>query len=137
MQPTAFLDTNIILRHLLQDHPDHSPRSTAYLSRVEKGELRVATAITVVFETVFTLEKVYRQPKAKIHQAVLPLLLLPGIHLPKKRYLKDVFALYERTNVSFADAYHAVLALDLGISEIVSFDRGFDRIPGVLRVEPN
>jgi predicted nucleic acid-binding protein len=26
-----FLDTNILLRHLSQDHPDHSPRATALL----------------------------------------------------------------------------------------------------------
>lgn len=51
------LDTNILLRHLLQDHPDHSPRATAFLKRVEDRELTVRSTEIVVFETVFTLQR--------------------------------------------------------------------------------
>jgi hypothetical protein len=39
----------------------------------------------VIFETVFTLQRVYRQ--AAIGDALLPLLELPGIMLPGKRPL--------------------------------------------------
>jgi len=76
-----FLDTDIVLRHLLGDHPEHSPRATAYFRRIEGGELKVRTSDMVIFETVFTLERHYRQPKAKIREALLPLsaLLLGGL----------------------------------------------------------
>ncbi|CAA9524787.1 MAG: hypothetical protein AVDCRST_MAG73-414 [uncultured Thermomicrobiales bacterium] len=30
--PTAFLDTNLVLRHILRDHPGHSPRATALIT---------------------------------------------------------------------------------------------------------
>ena len=55
-----FVDTNIFLRHLRGDHPDFSPRATAYLDSVERGEVKIRTSDTVVFETVFTLERFYR-----------------------------------------------------------------------------
>jgi uncharacterized protein len=88
----SFLDTNIFLRHLLQDDPNHSPRASAFLKRIEAGETKVRTSDTVIFETVFTLQKVYRQPKAAIRDTLLPLLELPGIVLPsKRRYRKVVF----------------------------------------------
>lgn len=132
----SFLDTNILLRHLLQDHPEQSPRATAYLARIERGELKVRTADTVIFETVFTLQQHYRQPKAKIRDALLPLIELPGIVLPGKRHLRKVFDLYIDLNLPFADAYHAVLMERLNLSEIVSFDEEFDRIPGVTRRAP-
>ena len=45
-----FLDTNMLLRHFLQDHPDQSPRATAYLARVENRELQVCTSDIVIFE---------------------------------------------------------------------------------------
>jgi predicted nucleic acid-binding protein len=61
---------------------------------------------------------------------------MPGIVLPAKRRLRRVFALYVERNIPFADAYHAVIAETLGSGEIVSFDRDFDRIPGVRRMEP-
>ncbi len=131
-----FLDTNILLRHLLQDHPDHSPRATAYLRRVEEGTIKVRTAETVIFETVFTLQRLYKQPKAAIRDALLPLIELPGMVLPGKRRFRRAFALYVDQNLPFADAYHAALMQSLKLTEIVSFDGDFDKIAGITRVEP-
>jgi predicted nucleic acid-binding protein len=130
------LDTNIILRHLLADHPQHSPRATAFLMRIEQGELRVRTTDTVVFETVFTLQRHYGQPRSAIRDAVLPIIELPGIILPGKRRYRSIFDIYVNDNLSFADAYHAVLVRGLRLDGIVSFDRGFDRLPDITRVEP-
>ncbi len=130
------LDSNVFLRHLLQDHPDHSPRATAYIGRIERGEEEAHVGVTVVFETVFTLERFYRQPRSVIRDAVLPLIRLEGIVLPGKRLFDRVFDLYVGSSLSWADAYHAALAERLTGGRIVSFDRGYDRIPGLHRVEP-
>lgn len=132
----SLLDTNILLRHLGQDHPDHSPRASAYLRRVQNGEIQVRTNELVIFEAVFTLERTYKVPKAAIRAQLLPLIELPGVVLPGKRRLRQVFEVYVRENVSFVDAYHAVLIRELGLAGVVSFDHGFDRIPGLTRVEP-
>jgi predicted nucleic acid-binding protein len=131
-----FLDTNVLLRHLLQDHPQQSPRSTAYLARVEHGEIKVRTSDTVVFEMVFTLQRQYGVSKADIRDNLLPLLELPGIVLPGKRRLRKVFDLYVDLNLPFADAYHVALMQRLGLRHIISFDKEFSRVPGVTRVEP-
>ena len=131
------LDTNILLRHLLQDHSQQSPQSTAYLARIERGAIKVRSADTVVFETVFTLQRQYGVPKAEIRDNLLPILELPGIVLPGKRRLRKVFDLYVDLNLSFIDAYHAVLMRHLRLDCIVSFDKGFDRVPGVTRMEPD
>jgi predicted nucleic acid-binding protein len=101
----SFLDTNTFLRHLLQDDPIHSPKASAFLKRIEEGLLEARTSETVIFETVFTLQKVYRQPKAAIRDTLLPLLELPGI----------------------------VLLEQLNLTETVSFDTDFDRIKGITR----
>ncbi|MDP2663454.1 MAG: PIN domain-containing protein [Dehalococcoidia bacterium] len=132
----AFLDTNVILRHLLGDHPDHSPRATAFLQRIEQGETQVRTADTVVFEVVFTLERQYRRPKVEIRDVLLPLIDLPGIVLPGKRRLHQTFDLYVDLNIPFADAYHAVLMEHFNLDQIISFDRELDRVVGIQRVEP-
>lgn len=131
-----FLDTNILLRHLLYDMPGQGARCTAYLERVERGEIKVRTADTVIFETVFTLQRAYHVPKADIAASLLPLIELPVIVLPGKRRFRAVFDLYVRLNLPFADAYHAALMHASGLTDIVTFDREFNRIPGVTRVEP-
>lgn len=131
-----FLDTNILLRHLSQDHPDHSPRATALLKQVEDGKLRLRLNDMVVAETVFTLQRTYKVPKAHIASALLPLIRLPGIELRGKRKFATIFDLYVRLNVSYADAYLAVTMRQAGSSQIYSFDRDFDRITAITRVEP-
>jgi uncharacterized protein len=137
MRSEQFLDTNIFLRHLLGDDPAQSPRATAYCQSIEQGLRTARISDIVVFKVVFTLERGYRRSKTEIQSAVLPLLELPGILLPRKRKFREVFRLYIDKNISFADAYHAVMMRKLNLSEIVSFDRDFDRIPAVTRVEPD
>jgi uncharacterized protein len=132
----AFLDSNVLLRHLLGDHADQSPRATELLARVERGEIEVHTCDTVVFEVVFTLERSYRQPSQAIGDALLPLLEMRGMTLPGKRRYRRAFELYVRHNLPFADAYHAAVMESMGINEVISFDRHFDRIPGLTRTEP-
>ena len=97
----------------------------------------------VVFEVVFTLQRRYPQPKGLIRERLLPLLelpglVLPGLVLPGKQRFRKAFALYAERNISFADAYHAVLMQQLKISQVVSFDSfdsDFDRVAGITRSE--
>jgi predicted nucleic acid-binding protein len=131
-----FLDTNILLRHFLQDDPDQSPRGTAQIQRIEDGQLQVVLSDIVVFETVFLLERRYRQPEAKVQELVLDFLELPGVILPGKRRYRAVFDLYINRNLPFADAYHVVLMRQLKLTDIVTFDQEFDRVPGIKRLEP-
>src|SRR3954470_6661404 len=97
------LDTNVFLRHLLADHPVQSLMATAYFERIEQGELRVRTTEVVIFETVYTLQKLYKRPKVAIRDALLPLLELPGIVLPSKKRLREAFDLYITLNLPFPD----------------------------------
>ncbi|MDP8924552.1 MAG: PIN domain-containing protein [Chloroflexota bacterium] len=130
-----FLDTNILLRHLLGDHPEHSPRATALLRRIERGE-EARLSDMVVFETVFTLERSYRVPKDQIRQQMLALLSLPGLTLPGKRRYAHVFDLYVDPNLPFGDAYIAAEMERAGATQIYSFDREMGRLPGISRTEP-
>lgn len=130
-----FLDTNVLLRHLIHDDPKQSTKATDFLHRIEQGEIQARISELVIFETVFTLEKSYRQLKAKIREFLLPLISMPGIILPNKRRWKRVFNLYVDLNLSFADAYHVVLMEELKITEIATFNTDFDRVPGIKRVK--
>ena len=130
-----FLDTSVLLRHLLQDDPDHTGKATAILARIESGELQAVTTDTVIFETVFTLQRRHGHSRITITDAVLPLVELPGISLPGKRIYRRVFELYQQTPLGFADCFHVALMERLGASEVLSFDTDFDRISGLNRRE--
>ena len=44
--------------------------------------------------------------------------------------------LQHSSEISARDAIHAAVALEHGLEGIVSYDRGFDRVPGLRRFEP-
>ncbi|MBI3968552.1 MAG: PIN domain-containing protein [Chloroflexi bacterium] len=132
----VFLDSNVFLRHLTQDVQDQAERASAEFDRIARGELTVVITDLVVAEIVFTLERLYRLPKADIQQHVSYLLALPGIQLAAKARFSDIFALYVDQNVSFGDAYSVVTLRRDGRLTAITFDRHFDRIPGVDRREP-
>lgn len=130
-----FLDTNIFVNHLLQLNPEQGERASGILERIEAGDLTVQISDIVVFETVFTLQRAYRVPREEIAANVLQILELPGIVLPAKAQYRRVFELYLSSAVGFADCYHAVLMQRRGVTEVISFDKDFDKLPGINRVE--
>jgi predicted nucleic acid-binding protein len=131
-----FIDSNVMLCHLHGQHPEHSPRSTALLDQVERGELQAQLSDIVIFETVFTLERHYKTPKAQIRNSVLALLDLPGLVLQGKRRYIRIFDFYVDYNISFGDACIAAEMEHHGATEVYSFDRQFNRVPGITRLEP-
>lgn len=138
MASAPLLDTNILIRHITNDHLTQTPLATAYLGRIERGEIEARITDTVVFETVFLLERFYRIPRPDIRDHLVYLLELPAIRYPGRRRVRETFDLYvSRPSLSFADCLHAVLVMRQGLGGIVSFDRGFDRVPGLTRLEPS
>ncbi len=132
-----FLDTNILLRYFTGNPPEQAAGAKWLLQRVERGEEKVATSVMVLFETVFTLQKTYRVPKADIRAMVTDVVSLSGVQLPGKRLYLRALALYaEQPFLSFADAYNVIAMQEQGIPEIYSFDTDFDKVDGITRVEP-
>lgn len=130
-----FLDTNIVLRYLLADHPIQSPKAKRFLEKIEKGEEKVVTTPLVIAEVVYVLESTGAS-RQKISKALLKIISLRGLQVTNKRSFPHAFSVYEKKNIDFVDAYNAVYAKEKGIREIVSFDKDFDKLPGLERIEP-
>lgn len=134
--PARLLDTNILLHYLTRDDPDRAAAALALLTRVERGQERVATSPLVIFETIFTLQKRYHFPKNEIRQAMTDLISMRGLQLPNKAQWIDALDLFVSQNIPFVDAYNAVYMRSRGLNEIYSWDGDFDKIAGIRRVEP-
>jgi predicted nucleic acid-binding protein len=132
-----FLDTNILIRHFMQDHADHSPRSTRLIERVIRGEETVHISATVVFETAFTLNARYKVPRSHIAESLLGLINAQSVTCREKEELVETLHLWMReTPLSFADCFHLVMTKSLGLEGIYTFDQKMNRYPGVERIEP-
>lgn len=131
-----FLDTNILLRYLTKDDEQKARSAFDLLIKVEQGEKKVITSSLVIFETIFTLQRFYRVPREQIRELILPIISLRGLHLAGKNVYYQAFEFYVTRNISFADAYNTAFMLSEQINCIYSWDRDFDNIEGIIRLEP-
>lgn len=139
MTPLRFLDTNILVRYIADDNADLSPRCTALFEQIATAELDGLLSMTVLFESAYVLAGIYNLDRVTIAQAMLALVSTPGIKMigNEKSYVDRTLSLYmSNPRLSFADCYHAALALDLCNGEIYTFDQDFGRVSDLTRLEP-
>ena len=132
----CFLDTNILLRFFTGDDSQKAQQALNLFMRIERGEEKVITSSSVIFETVYTLQSFYKLPRGEIKDKLLPIISMRGVHLPDKSVYYRAFDLYVTKNISFADAYNAAYMISEEIFNIYSWDRDFDKIEGIVRLEP-
>lgn len=132
------LDTNVIIRHVTKDHPDHSARARLLFQEVERGERSITTTEGVLVEVVQVLSspRLYALPRAEIRGQLSGFLALAGLHLPQKTVYLRALDLYALSNLDFVDCLNVAHAERGGYEAILSFDHGYDHVPGVQRREP-
>lgn len=129
---SAFVDTNVLVRHLTGDPAAMATRATAYL----RTETELLLADLVVAETVYVLESFYEVPRTQVAQAIRSLLALGSVISVDAALLLRAIEVYEVERLDFAEAYLVACAESTGINKIASFDRAIDRVGTVERVEP-
>ena len=130
------MDTNILLRFFTGDDSQKAQQALNLFMRIERGEEKVITSSSVIFETVYTLQSSYKLARGEIKDKLLPIISMRGVHLPDKSVYYRAFDLYVTKNISFADAYNAAYMISEEIFNIYSWDRDFDKIEGIVRLEP-
>jgi predicted nucleic-acid-binding protein len=129
---SAFVDTNIIVRHLTGEPPDMATRATAYLA----SEPELFLADLIVAETIYVLESFYNTPRVQIATAMRSLVALRTVVTVDPALLLRALEVYEIDRIDFAEAYLVACAESSGVNRIASFDRSIDRVGTVDRVEP-
>lgn len=134
-----FIDTNIFIRFLAADDEKKSEACLRLFQRVQRGQETVTTTEAIVAEVVYVLSSpsLYRLAHDEVAARLRPLLSLRGLRLPHKRTYSRALDLYATHGfLDFEDALAVAHMEREGISEIVSYDKDFDRVAGVTRSEP-
>ena len=129
---TAFVDTNILVRHLTGDPPAQARRATRHLEAAD--ELLLADLIAA--EVVYVLESFYEVPRAQVAEALRAILAFPSMRMVDADLLRRAVEVYEVHRLDFADAYLVASAERTGVGVIASFDRSIDKVTTVRRDEP-
>jgi predicted nucleic acid-binding protein len=135
----AYIDTDVIIRLLTGDDPLKQARSKALFERIERGELSIAAPATVIADAVHVLAspRLYNLSRADVAALLTPLVRLPGFHIRGRRTVNSALQLYAlHSRLDFGDALIASSMQQANSSTVYSYDRDFDRIPGIRREEP-
>lgn len=130
------IDANVLIRFVRADHPQQSPASRTLIERVSNGDAEVLLPETALCDTVWTLQSHYKLPRRDIAQFALDLMALTGVRMARKPVARQAVALYAETAVDFSDALIVAEMVHDDRRSIHSYDRDFDRLAGISRMEP-
>lgn len=131
-----FLDTNIIIRFLTNDDPKKADLCETLFENVKKGKQNLFLSDLVIAETIWVLEGIYKYNKDKLVECIQKILNTPNIEFENKDLLLNAIGLYQLEDIDYIDAYNATVMKYKNIKEIYSYDKDFDMLSEVKRIEP-
>jgi predicted nucleic-acid-binding protein len=114
----ATVDTNILLRAILDDHPTQSPAAQEMLDRAE----RVSVTLPTLCEFAWVLRKGYKRSRQEISAALETIARISTISLD--RHAVEAGLALANAGGDFADGVIAFEGQRLGGDIFLTFDRG-------------
>jgi predicted nucleic acid-binding protein len=126
------LDTNVVLRYLVEDPETIAPRFAGVLpffEKLERGERSALLTPLVLFQCWFVLTSYYEVPGPDAAAKLRELLGFKGLRVPEKPVLRACLdTLLAERSVDVVDAYLAALCSLKGLGGVYSFDQGLARL---------
>lgn len=108
------IDTNIVIRFLVNDDPDQSAKARDFIARE-----KVFVALTVILEAEWVLRSGYGFDRATVVKALRAFAGLPNILIDNRAALASALE-WAEAGMDFADALHLAQAVDC--EAFISFD---------------
>ncbi|HKZ92391.1 MAG TPA: type II toxin-antitoxin system VapC family toxin [Candidatus Limnocylindrales bacterium] len=128
-----FVDSNVPMYVAGSDHPLRHP-ARHFLERARRGTIEICTSTEVLQEILYRYAALGRIDLAtSVYDLFVQLcpVVLPVTLTDTDRARTMLPA---TTGISVRDSIHAAVMLNNDVSEIATFDEGFDRIAGISRV---
>lgn len=99
------IDTNVLVRYLLQDDEKQSALATQFIQKTcDEGILIFIAGITLC-ELVWVLESAYEYPKKTIAEVLEKILRTKEFHFNQSEVLWNALDDYKKTSADFSDSY--------------------------------
>ena len=104
------LDSNVVLRFLLADHPQLSLKAKDIFKEGEQDKAFLAINHTTVAEVVWVLESFYRLKSDKVAELMIDLVNLTNVKIIKKNMIVKALVLSAGRKIDYIDAYNLIFA---------------------------
>ena len=117
------VDTNILLRSMLNDDPVQSPAAQRLLQSLDEAHQGFVN-ILVMLEFFWVLRSRYKLPRTRLVGALRGLLEVKHLEFEAFETIGKALVIYERLGADFSDAVIAIRNSDLGADKTLTFDEG-------------
>jgi len=129
------VDANVFMYSAGAEHPNKAP-SSFLLAKIARGEIEAVIDAETLQEILHRYRSISRWQDGRrvydLARRIVPVVIpITAEVLDVSRDLMD-----EHPGLSARDALHAAVAIRLRARAICSYDRDFDRIPDLQRIEP-
>lgn len=125
------VDTDTIIRYITRDDSTKADKFEKYI--ISQKHL-IITDVTFA-EVYWVLLSFYKFSKKNILTVLEPFITSEALDCNSEILIKTMSYLKD-TNLSFIDCYTAAYSCLKSDSSVLSFDRGFDKLGDIKRVEP-
>ena len=124
------IDTNVLVRYLVQDDPKQSAVATRFIEGRLSVENPGFVSMVTLCEVVWVLAESYRADRKRIRQIIEGLLATKQLAIERSELVWKALRAWEGVPADFSDALIGQLAIAHGAEKIVTFDRTAAKLPG-------
>jgi predicted nucleic-acid-binding protein len=130
------LDTNVLVRYLVQDDPAQSAAARALMQRCVAEGRTLFIPVTVSLELEWVLRSNFGLSKDAVVQTLSDLQAAAELSFEAERALEVALLLYRDGSADYADCLHTALALEAGELPLWTFDRVASKVDGAALLSP-
>lgn len=124
---SVFIDTNAILRFLLNDIPQQKNIVENLLKQAKKGEIKLTVIQIVIFELDFILRKYYHFSKEEVIEKLESIVGTDYLNVESKEVFIPALELYSNSVVSLVDCFLVCKAKNKN-AQIFTFDKDLKKL---------
>ena len=127
------LDTNVLVRYIMQDDAKQSAQASALMESLTVEESGFV-AVVAVIELFWVLGTSYRLSRAQVAQALDLLLRLKEIRVDQASHVARALRVYEASAADFADCLIERISAGAGCLQTMTFDVGASKVAGMVLI---
>jgi len=127
MKKKFLLDTNVLLRHILNDNKILSSQASKYFQQAESNQAILQITPLSLAELIWVLKSVYSQPVNRIYDPLVKILSHKNIEVEHKDLVVKALLLAKKHNIAFIDAINFLTAKQEKFM-LITFDKKLARL---------
>jgi predicted nucleic-acid-binding protein len=124
------LDTNVLVRYIMQDDPKQSPMATGLIESLDSDNPGYITMVSVV-ELYWVMTSSYELSGQQVSQALQAILRTKQLLVERADQVMRALRVFDEGKADFADCLIERSAAGAGCTQIMTFDVGASKHAGM------